>query len=115
MLDVMLLLGKYAQHRAYVIESGELIIIGCQQPLCTLPLYRIKWHGVLTTLLGADILNVITQSALVKFLEASMDQIEVLANARVEQLPISTPKEVFSVTTQDTFWDAFKLMKKHVR
>ena len=59
--------------------------------------------------------NVITQSALVKFLEASMDQIEVLANARVEQLPIGEPKQVYSVTTQQTFWDAFQLMKKHVR
>eukprot|EP00730_Choanoeca_flexa_P007933 TRINITY_DN12415_c4_g2_i8.p1 TRINITY_DN12415_c4_g2~~TRINITY_DN12415_c4_g2_i8.p1 ORF type:complete len:383 (+),score=96.60 TRINITY_DN12415_c4_g2_i8:363-1511(+) len=83
MLEVMLLLGKYAQHRAYVVEPG------------------------------ADISNVITQSALVKFLADNLDQVDVLANSRVGQLPLSKPKEVVSVSAQDTFWDAFKLMKQH--
>jgi CBS domain-containing protein len=83
MLDVMLLLGKYAQHRAYVVEPG------------------------------GDVVNVITQSALVKFLHSNMDKLSALTDAKLGQFPqCGVRSKLASVTEQQNMWDAFKLMRK---
>eukprot|EP00056_Hartaetosiga_gracilis_P001373 m.44503 g.44503 ORF g.44503 m.44503 type:complete len:346 (+) comp10611_c0_seq8:219-1256(+) len=82
MLDVMLLLGKYGLHRAYVVHT------------C------------------GDIENVITQSTVVKFLNENKSMMVSTFNRTVQELGLGQ-KEPVSVTRDDTFWTAFKVMKDH--
>ncbi|EGD83241.1 hypothetical protein PTSG_03873 [Salpingoeca rosetta] len=81
MLDVMLLLGKYALHRAYIVHT------------C------------------GDITNVITQSAVVKFLHEHKERMASTMNRTLKQLGLGQKAPV-TVTTDDTFWTAFKLMRE---
>jgi CBS domain-containing protein len=83
MLDVMLLLGKYAQHRAFVVETG------------------------------GDITNIVTQSAVVKFLKNFKDRMAPTIHKTLKELNLApAAKPVATVTGDDTFWTAFKLMKE---
>eukprot|EP00049_Salpingoeca_infusionum_P005685 m.95247 g.95247 ORF g.95247 m.95247 type:complete len:342 (-) comp13053_c0_seq1:517-1542(-) len=84
MLDVMLLLGKYAQHRAFVVETA------------------------------GDITNVITQSAVVKFLKGYVDRMAPTMHKSLRDLNLVRPatRPVASVGDADTFWTAFKLMRE---
>eukprot|EP00055_Hartaetosiga_balthica_P002553 m.4397 g.4397 ORF g.4397 m.4397 type:complete len:344 (-) comp2222_c0_seq1:195-1226(-) len=81
MLDVMLLLGKYGLHRAYVVHT------------C------------------GDIENVITQSSVLKFVAENKAMMVSTFNRTVSELGLGQKAPVM-VTRDDTFWTAFKLMKK---
>lgn len=64
---------------------------------------------------GKDIVNVVTQSQMCQFLKDHLDQVEILANARLELLPnVGTRSDVVSVTKDQTMWDAFQAMRKEV-
>ncbi|EDQ87540.1 uncharacterized protein MONBRDRAFT_37974 [Monosiga brevicollis MX1] len=85
MLDVMLLLGKYAQHRAYIVEPGS------------------------------DITNVVTQTSLLEFLHAHLDEFPKLVDSTVADLQLGTKKDIVSCKPTDTMQSALlKMRDEHV-
>ena len=65
-------------------------------------------------LAGGDLVNVITQSALLRFLHDNLDKLSALADATIGQLHCGSRSKLATVTEQQTMWDAFKLMKAEV-
>eukprot|EP00048_Salpingoeca_helianthica_P023394 m.24082 g.24082 ORF g.24082 m.24082 type:complete len:463 (+) comp8614_c0_seq1:138-1526(+) len=60
---------------------------------------------------GGDIVNIITQSALVQTLSANLDRFKTVSKCTLAQLGLATPCPVFSVTTDDKLRVAFHIIK----
>jgi len=83
MLDCMLLMGKYALHRCYVVKPG------------------------------GDVINIVTQSMLVRFLRDHLEQFKELGAKTVAELNLGTRGDVYTAQTTDTFMAAFAKMQEH--
>lgn len=60
---------------------------------------------------GGDIVNIITQSALVQTLSANLDRFKTVSKCTLAQLGLASPCPVFSVTTDDKLRVAFHIIK----
>lgn len=67
---------------------------------------------VVTTPAG-DIVNIITQSALVQTLSANLERFRSVGHQTLTQLGLAGPARVFSVTTDDHLRKAFQLIKEY--
>ncbi len=62
---------------------------------------------------GGDIVNIITQSALMQTLSANLERFGSVGKRTLAQLGLASPARVFSVTTEDKLRKAFQLIKEN--
>lgn len=82
LLSVMLLCGNHGLRRVPVVQSP-----------------------------GGDIVNIITQSALVQTLHANLDRFKSVSGQTLHSLGMGFPKKVFSVSREQPLKEAFELIK----
>lgn len=83
LLDAMFLCGNHAMRRVPIVQKG------------------------------GDIVNIVTQSALVQTLFANLDRFATVGKATLGNLGLAAPAVVFSVNTDDTLRAAFHLIREH--
>jgi len=84
LLDALLLCGQHAIRRVPVVQSP-----------------------------GGDIVNIITQSALVQTLSANLERFSSVGKKTLAELGFGSPTRVYSVNTEDSLRTAFRLIKEY--
>lgn len=62
-----------------------------------------------------EIVNIITQRSMLELIYNNLSLFPDLVETEIENLGIDLKKQVFSVTVNETYWEAFRVMHENVR